>query len=307
MLTKVMGTASPFWFRACGYCQCRLTGIGHGLTVYRFYLPALVRSSSILVLFCLGLQMSVTAQALRDSSRMGLNQQLQDTSRGLRVSLLRFTARPAFRRTVVPAALLTLAVLGTEKVDAMETDEALRREVRAHVRIRTNIDDQLRHVPAYASLGLSLAGVKGRHNTLNQALLFGLTYTINNTLTSNLKRLTHVTRPLGNSFDSFPSQHASAAFSAAALLHKEYGDRSLWYSAGGYTIATATGALRIAKDNHWLSDVMAGAAVGMISTEVAYWAYPWLHRQLTKGLGDRAVVIPSYFNGATGATLIVML
>lgn len=302
-----MGAASSLQLRACSYRQRRLAGIGHGLMAYRICLPALLRCSSMLLLFCLALQTPVTAQASRDSSRMSLNQPPQDTSRGLRVSILRFTARPAFRRTVVPAALLTLAVLGTEKVDAMETDEALRREVRAHVRIRTNIDDQLRNVPAYASLGLSLAGVKGRHNTLNQALLFGLTYTINNTLTSNLKQLTHVTRPLGNSFDSFPSQHASAAFSAAALLHKEYGSRSLWYSAGGYTIATATGALRIAKDNHWLSDVMAGAAVGMISTELAYWAYPWLHRQLIKGLGDRAVVIPSYFNGATGATVIVLL
>nr|WP_262908026.1 phosphatase PAP2 family protein [Hymenobacter sp. 15J16-1T3B] len=219
----------------------------------------------------------------------------------------RFTARPAFRRTIVPATLLTLAVLGTEKVDVLESDEELREEVHEHLRIRTNLDDQLRHVPAYASLGLSLVGVKGKHNTLNQALLFGLTYTINNALTSNLKRLTHVERPLGNSFDSFPSQHTSAAFSAATFLHKEYGGRSIWYSVGGYTVATATGGLRIAKDNHWLSDVMAGAAVGIVSTELAYWAYPWLHRQLRKGLGDRAVVIPSYLNGAAGATVVVML
>ncbi|GAB3825890.1 hypothetical protein GCM10028821_07410 [Hymenobacter jeollabukensis] len=216
-------------------------------------------------------------------------------------------ARPAFRRAVVPAALLTLAVLGTEKVDVFETDEELRAEVHEHLRIRTNLDDQLRHVPAYASLGLSLAGVRGRHNTLNQALLFGLSYTINNALTSRLKHLTRVERPLGNSFDSFPSQHTSAAFSAATLLHKEYGGRSLWYSVGGYTAATATGGLRIAKDNHWLSDVMAGAAVGIVSTELAYWAYPWLHRQLLKGLGDRAVVVPSYLNGAAGATVVVVL
>lgn len=222
-------------------------------------------------------------------------------------SRLRFTARPAFRRSIVPATLLTLAVLGTEKVDVFETDEALREEVHEHLRIRTHIDDQLRHVPAAVSLGLSLVGVKGKHNTLNQALLFGLTYTINNTLTSNFKHLTHVRRPLGNSFDSFPSAHTSAAFSAATFLHKEYGGRSIWYSVGGYSVAAATGGLRIAKDNHWLSDVMAGAAVGIVSTELAYWAYPWLHRQLRRGLGDRAVVVPTYLNGAAGATVVVML
>jgi membrane-associated phospholipid phosphatase len=219
----------------------------------------------------------------------------------------RITASPAFRRTVVPATLLTLATLGTEKVDVFETDEALRAEVQGHVHIQTSIDDYLRNVPAYASIGLSLAGVKGQHNTLNQALLFGLTYTINNTLTSNLKQLTHVARPNGASFDSFPSQHTSAAFSAARLLDKEYGQRSVWYSVGGYTVATVTGGLRIAKDNHWLSDVMAGAGVGLLSTELAYWAYPWLHRQLLRGLGDRAVILPMYLDGTVGATAVVML
>lgn len=219
----------------------------------------------------------------------------------------RLTASPAFRRTVVPGALLTLAVLGTEKVDVFETDEALRAEVQQHVHIQTSLDDYLRNVPAYASIGLSLAGVKGQHSTLNQALLFGLTYTINNTLTSNIKQLTHVTRPNGATFDSFPSQHTSAAFSAARMLDKEYGERSAWYSVGGYTVATVTGGLRIAKDNHWLSDVMAGAGVGLLSTELAYWVYPWLHRQLLRGLGDRAVVLPMYLDRTVGATAVVVL
>lgn len=216
------------------------------------------------------------------------------------------SAGPLLRHAAAPALLLTLAVLGTEKVDVFETDELLRAELGEHRRIRTSLDNQLRNVPAYASLGLSLTGVKGRHGTLNQALLFGLTYTINNTLTSNLKHLTHVARPQGTGFDSFPSQHTSAAFSAATLLHKEYGGRSAWYSVGGYTVAAVTGGLRVAKDNHWLSDVLAGAGVGIASTELAYWAYPWLHRQLRRGLGDRAVLLPTYGQGAAGAMAVLV-
>ena len=52
---------------------------------------------------------------------------------------------------------------------------------------------------------------------------------------------------------------------------------------------------------------MAGAGVGLLSTELAYWLYPWLHRQLVRGLGDRAVVLPMYLNGAVGATAVVLL
>ncbi|MFC7671397.1 hypothetical protein ACFQT0_31300 [Hymenobacter humi] len=137
--------------------------------------------------------------------------------------------------------LLGAGALTTHRVALVESDEELREELREHLQpFRTSVDDQLRHVPAYAAVGLSLMGVTGTHSPGNQALLFALTYTLNNALTSNLKRLTHVERPQGNSFDSFPSQHTSAAFSAARLLDREYGERSVWYSVGGYAVATGS-------------------------------------------------------------------
>ncbi|MFD2719965.1 phosphatase PAP2 family protein [Hymenobacter monticola] len=229
-----------------------------------------------------------------------------------RPTLLRRSARwaiqPAGRRVLVPVLLLGAGALTTHRIELIEFDEEVREELHEHLRpVRTSIDDQLRHVPAYATVGLSLLGVKGKHSTVNQALLFALTYTINNTLTSNLKRLTHVERPQGSSFDSFPSQHTSAAFSAARFLDREYGERSVWYSVGGYAVATSVGALRVVKDNHWCSDVLAGAGVGMISTELAYWVYPHLQRLLPKGLQERAVILPYYQSGATGLSVAVVL
>ncbi|WP_180754657.1 MULTISPECIES: phosphatase PAP2 family protein [unclassified Hymenobacter] len=226
--------------------------------------------------------------------------------------------RPAtwvvLRGLVVPAALIAAGALTTEHVEVINSDEAVREESREHLRwVRTNLDDQLRHAPAYTTLGLSLLGVKGEHNSLNQAVLFALTYTLNNTITSNLKRITRVERPQGNSFESFPSQHTSAAFSAARFLDKEYGAQSIWYRVGGYTVATGVAGLRVAKDNHWLSDVVAGAGVGMLSTEIVYRVYPLLQRATrrvigpTSRFGHHAVLLPSYANGATGATLVMVL
>ncbi|MBG8556040.1 phosphatase PAP2 family protein [Hymenobacter sp. BT594] len=219
-----------------------------------------------------------------------------------------WAGQPAHRRVLVPALLFSAGALTTRRVELVASDEQVREEVQEHVPVvRTSLDDQLRHLPAATALGLSLLGVQGRHSTLNQALLFTLTYSINNMLTSNLKHLTRVERPQGTGFDSFPSQHTSAAFSAARFLDREYGQRSVWYSVGGYTVATGVATLRVVKQKHWLSDVLAGAGVGMASTELAYWVYPWLHRQLRKGLGERAVVLPSYLNGAAGATVVVVL
>ncbi|MBW3127146.1 phosphatase PAP2 family protein [Hymenobacter profundi] len=217
--------------------------------------------------------------------------------------------RPTLRQLALPAALLGVAVLSTEGVDALETDEAVQEEVREHFpRFQTSLDDQLRHVPAVATLGLSLVGVKGVHSTANQGVIFFLAYTINNTLTSNLKNLAQVERPYGNQdYSSFPSQHTSAAFAAATFMHREYGGRSVWYSVGGYSVATATAAIRVLGNKHWLSDVLAGAGVGILSTELAYWAYPLVHRVLLRGLNDRAMVTPYYSNGAVGAAVGIVL
>lgn len=33
------------------------------------------------------------------------------------------------------------------------------------------------------------------------------------------------------------------------------------------------------NDRHWANDVLAGAAVGMLSTKFAYWLYPKLFRK----------------------------
>ena len=210
---------------------------------------------------------------------------------------------------MLPAALLGVAVLGTEGVDVLETDEAVQREVQAHFpKFQTSLDDQLRHVPAVAALGLSLAGVKGVHSTVNQGVIFFLAYTINNTLTSNLKNLAQVERPYGNQdYSSFPSQHTSAVFAAATFMHREYGGRSGWYSVGAYSVATATAAIRVLGNKHWLSDVLAGAGVGILSTELAYWAYPLVHRVLLRGLNDRAMISPFYSNGAVGAAVCLVL
>jgi membrane-associated phospholipid phosphatase len=38
----------------------------------------------------------------------------------------------------------------------------------------------------------------------------------------------------------------------------------------GYAAAISTGILRVYKNRHWLHDVIAGAAVGIISTQLAY-------------------------------------
>jgi hypothetical protein len=65
---------------------------------------------------------------------------------------------------------------------------------------------------------------------------------------------------------SFPSLHSSAAFAIGTVFAESGDDEYRWLRRFiGYGTAAATGYLRLHDNAHWLSDVVAGAAVGIAS------------------------------------------
>ena len=134
-----------------------------------------------------------------------------------------------------------------------------------------SLDNYTQFAPAAVMLGLKMAGVQSR-SSWNRMLLSDVFSTALMTSTvAGLKYSTNVTRPDGSNKHSFPSGHTAAAFMTATMLSKEYGHISPWVSVGAYSMATATGLMRMANSKHWLSDVMVGAGIGIISTEMGYW------------------------------------
>jgi membrane-associated phospholipid phosphatase len=88
-----------------------------------------------------------------------------------------------------------------------------------------------------------------------------------------LKSATHETRPNGRDNKSFPSGHASVAFSAAQYLQMRGG----WqYGVPAYIAATAVGYSRVDAKEHYWKDVIAGAALGIGTT---YWLTDSLERR----------------------------
>jgi membrane-associated phospholipid phosphatase len=66
--------------------------------------------------------------------------------------------------------------------------------------------------------------------------------------------------------DAFPSGHATVAFALATSLSEEIDNR--WATAGLYAFAAGTAWSRVNDQRHWLSDVLAGAAVGFITAKL---------------------------------------
>ncbi len=84
-------------------------------------------------------------------------------------------------------------------------------------------------------------------------------------ITHTLKHTVNKRRPDNNGYQSFPSGHTSAAFQGATFIQKRYGWK---YGLPAYAAASFVGWSRIEgeSDKHDLTDVLAGAAIGTLSS-----------------------------------------
>lgn len=136
---------------------------------------------------------------------------------------------------------------------------------------KTGIDDYLQYFGPAMTVGLKLAGYEGRSDWPRLLASAGMSYGIMALLVNGIKYTAKEMRPDGSTANSWPSGHTATSFVGATLLHKEYGlTRSPWFSVAGYGIATATGVMRVLNNRHWVSDVMSGAGIGILSTELGY-------------------------------------
>jgi membrane-associated phospholipid phosphatase len=69
-------------------------------------------------------------------------------------------------------------------------------------------------------------------------------------------------RPDGSGDDSFPSGHTADSFASATFIQQRYGWK---WGIPAYIGATFVGYSRVKSDKHYLEDVLAGAAIGILA------------------------------------------
>ena len=136
---------------------------------------------------------------------------------------------------------------------------------------KTGIDDYTQYFGPAMVVGLKLGGYEGRSDWPRLLASAAMSYGLMAALVNGIKYTAKEMRPDGSQANSWPSGHTATSFVGATLLHKEYGlTRSPWFSVAGYGVATATGVMRVLNNRHWVSDVMSGAGIGILSTELGY-------------------------------------
>ena len=203
-----------------------------------------------------------------------------------------------YKQVIIPSLLIGYGVIGIESDQLKLFNTQIKEEVNENIDRKITIDDFTQYLPATSVYGLNAFGVKGKHNFKDRTIILGTSYIIMSASVLSLKSITKVERPDGSAFNSFPSGHTATAFAGAEFLWQEYKDVSILYGISGYIIATGTGAFRIYNDRHWLTDVLAGAGIGILSTKIAYWINPWIQEKIFKSKEKNSIsAIAPFYNG----------
>ena len=199
---------------------------------------------------------------------------------------------------VVPAAMLGYGIATFEYGPLRSLDHTTKNEIREdNSTFHTKVDDWLRYTPALSVYALNAMGIQGAHNFRDRTIILGISSLLMMGTVGGVKTLSHRQRPDGSTFNSFPSGHTATSFMGAEFMRQEYKDVSPWYGVYGYAVATATGVLRMYNNRHWLSDVVAGAGLGILSAKAAYWVFPKMEKVWAKKEGKNSmhpIAMPTY-------------
>jgi hypothetical protein len=207
-----------------------------------------------------------------------------------------------YKSLIIPAVFIGYGIIGLESGQIKGFNSGISNEVTEDIDEKTSIDDFSQYTPIAAYYGLSALGVKGKNNFKDKTIILATSYLLMGLTINAFKKTASVERPDGRGLNSFPSGHTATAFMGAELMMQEYKGTSVWYGISGYVIAAGTGTFRMYNNRHWLSDVVAGAGIGILSAKAGYWLYPITSKWFTKKkqTNTKTAMIP-FYDGKTAS------
>lgn len=172
------------------------------------------------------------------------------------------------KQTALPLTLMATGVI--------LNDQAIKTSIQDDIRstfpnFDSRLDDYMMLGPTALDVAFTLTdNVANNKKHLSDILIGELAMYIT---TKSLKKIIGSRRPNGGG-QAFPSGHTSQAFTGATLLFHHYKNERFLLASSGYLLATATGALRVLNNRHWVSDVFFGAGLGILVGSLTYHLNP---------------------------------
>ena len=204
------------------------------------------------------------------------------------------------KQSIVPLSLIGAGLIINYSNGAIGKENLQEQIQNTFPDFNTTADDFLLFVPVLTMYTADIFKVKSKNNAFDQTKYLAISLIINNVITFGLKNITNEERPNGENNQSFPSGHTSNAFVMATVLHHEFIDTSPWLAYSGYLFATTTGVFRVLNNKHWVSDVLVGAGLGILVTDLVYRFEPLENWNPFKNEKVQTTIAPSYYKNTAG-------
>lgn len=174
--------------------------------------------------------------------------------------------------SILPLSMLSAGVILNNSNFEKELNQNLRARMGENFEFK--IDDYIMYAPILEMYLVDAFHVEAKNHWFDQTKYLVMSNVISAAITNSLKIITRKVRPDGSANDAFPSGHTTFAFTNASVLMHEFKDSAPAIAYSGYLFSGTTGLFRMLNDKHWLSDVLVGAGVGILATELVYYLEP---------------------------------
>lgn len=176
------------------------------------------------------------------------------------------------KKSIVPLSLIGFGLI----INNSDFEKNLQTDLRNSVGndYGFKIDNYLLFVPVIQMYAADALGVESKNHWFDQTKYLFISNVVATGISELLKSTISKTRPDGDPY-SFPSGHTTIAFTNAAVLQNEFQETAPVFAYSGYAFATTTGVFRMLNNRHYLSDVLMGAGIGILVTQLVYHFEPF--------------------------------
>lgn len=151
-------------------------------------------------------------------------------------------------------------------------------DIMAHVKnkypdFHTNADDYLIWAPSASIYVMDAFKVKTKHSFKEHLILDAGSIIVTGGIGYVMRKISGNIATYNTQGTEFPSGHTANVFRGAEIVHQELKGSNELLSYSGYLVATSVGILRIYNKQHFLTEVLAGAGLGILSTKLTYWIF----------------------------------
>ncbi len=212
-----------------------------------------------------------------------------------------FVKKEVVRRSVLPLSLITAGVV----ISGSRFEKNIKKKLRdgeGVIDYAIPIDDLMQYFPIAQLYVADFLGVKAKNHWFDQTKYLIISNVITAALTHGAKFAINKERPNGSSY-AFPSGHSSFSFANATVLYEEFHDAAPGFASSGYILTSMVGSLRVINNKHWVSDVLAGAGLGILVTRLVYSWEPLKNWNPCKKMKD-VTFIPSFDTSGGSFTFV---